>query len=376
MNLLHRYIFKSLLAASLLAVGIFAFLLIVGNVLKDVIGLLTDGQLSFPLFFRLLSLLVPYVIAYALPLGILTGVLLVLGRLSAQREITAMRSAGISLLQISAPVFFLAVLGVAFSVTINFYYAPNARAQYREDLSQSIRENPLNYLVQGRFVRDFPGYVIYVGEKRENELRDLWLWELGEGRMVSRFLHAEEAVLDYEEATESILLILREVYAEIRSDSDLEDLREGRPAPSIQQTAIRLPLRDILGGRARSKRLGDMTFNEIVTARREHQATEPGADHFAQLIRIQLSIQERFAMAFSVLSLALLAVPLGIRIQRKETSSNLVIALCLAMVFYFLVIAVGWFETRPSLRPDILVWFPNLLFQAVGIWMFLRIERL
>jgi lipopolysaccharide export system permease protein len=376
MNLLHRYIFKSLLAASLLAVGIFAFLLIVGNVLKDVIGLLTDGQLSFPLFFRLLSLLVPYVIAYALPLGILTGVLLVLGRLSAQREITAMRSAGISLLQISAPVFFLGVLGVAFSVTINFYYAPNARAQYREDLSQSIRENPLNYLVQGRFVRDFPGYVIYVGEKRENELRDLWLWELGEGRMVSRFLHAEEAVLDYEEATESILLILREVYAEIRSESDLEDLREGRPAPSIQQTAIRLPLRDILGGRARSKRLGDMTFNEIVTARREHQATEPGADHFAQLIRIQLSIQERFAMAFSVLSLALLAVPLGIRIQRKETSSNLVIALCLAMVFYFLVIAVGWFETRPGLRPDILVWFPNLLFQAVGIWMFLRIERL
>jgi len=378
MNLLHRYLFKSLLVASLLAVGIFAFLLIVGNVLKDVLGLLTDGQLSYPLFFRLLSLLIPYVIAYALPLGILTGVLLVLGRLSAQREITAMRSAGLSLLQIASPVFFLAALGLAFSVTINFHYAPNARAQYREDLSQSIRENPLNYLVERRFVRDFPGYVIYVGNKRENELRDLWIWELGEGRMVSRFLHAEEAVLDYEEATESILLVLREVYAEIRSDSDPEDLRERRPSPSIQQTTIRLPLRDILGGRARSKRLGDMTFNEIVNVRREHltEADAEEEDHFTQLVRIQLSIQERFAMAFSVLSLALIAVPLGIRIQRKETSSNLVIALCLALVFYFLVIAVGWFETRPGMRPDILVWFPNILFQAVGIWMFIRIERL
>ncbi len=375
MNILHRYIFRSLLAASFLAVGVFAFVLIVGNVLRDVLGLLTDGQLSFPLFFRLLSLLVPYVIAYALPLGILTGVLLVLGRLSAQREITAMRSAGISLFQISAPVFFLAVIGVAFSITVNFYYAPNARSQYREDLSASIRENPLNYIVERRFVRDFPGYVIYVGEKRDEELRDLWLWEIGDERMVSRFLHAEEATLDYEAETESILLILRDVFAEARSAGDPENLQEARPSPSIERTTIRLPLRGILGRGTGSKRYGDMTFNEIIGVRAE-LPDRPGEDHFSELISIQLSIQERFAMAFSVLSLALFAVPLGIRIQRSETSSNLVIALCLAMVFYFLVIAVGWFETRPRLRPDLLVWLPNLLFQAAGVWMFLRVEKL
>ncbi len=375
MNTLHRHIFKSLLAASSLAVGVFAFVLIVGNVLRDVLGLLADGQLSFPLFFRLLSLLVPYVIAYALPLGILTGVLLVLGRLSAQREITAMRSAGLSLFQISAPVFFLAVLGVAFSVTVNFYYAPNARSQYREDLGASIRENPLNYIVERQFVRDFPGYVIYVGAKREDELRDLWLWEMGDDRMVSRFLHAEEATLGYEEETESILLVLREVFAEARSRSDPENLQEARPSPSIERTTIRLPLRGILGRGTDTKRYGDMTFNEIL-AERNRYLDDGGPEAFAERIRVQLSIQERFAMAFSVLSLALFAVPLGIRIQRKETSSNLVIALCLAMVFYFLVIAVGWFETQPRLRPDLLVWLPNLLFQAAGVWLFLRMEKL
>ncbi len=375
MNLLHRYILKSLLAASCLAVGIFAFVLIVGNVLRDVLGLLTDGQLSFSLFLRLLSLLVPYVIAYALPLGILTGVLLVLGRLSAQREITAMRSAGISLFQISAPVFFLAILGVAFSITVNFYYAPNARSQYRDDLSASIRENPLNYIVERRFVRDFPGYVIYVGEKIDDELRDLWLWEIGDNRMVSRFLHAEEGTLGYEEETESILLVLRQVFAEARGRTDPEDLRAARPSPSIERTTIRLPLRGILGRGSGSKRYGDMNFNEIIQERREYlDNSDP--DDFSELISIQLSIQERFAMAFSVLSLALFAVPLGIKIQRKETSSNLVIALCLAMAFYFLVISVGWFETRPRLRPDLLVWIPNLLFQAAGIWMFLRVEKL
>ncbi len=375
MNLLHRYIFRSLLLASLLAVGVFAFVLIVGNVLKDVLGLLTDGQLSFPLFFRLLSLLVPYVIAYALPLGILTAVLLVLGRLSAQRELTAMRSAGISLFQISAPVFFLAILGVAFSVMVNFYYAPNARSQYREDLTASIRDNPLNYIVENRFVRSFPGYVIYVGEKRENELRDLWLWELGDERMVSRFLHAEEGILGYEEDTESILMSLYRVYVETRSPSDPENLRDARASPSIERVAVRLPLSNILDRRSGTKRYSDMTFNEILQERREH-LTQSEEQHLSRLVRIQLSIQERFAMAFSVLSLALVAVPLGIRIQRKETSSNLVIALCLAMAFYFLIIAVGWFENRPAVRPDLLVWIPNIIFQITGIWMFLRVEKL
>jgi len=375
LNLLHRYIFRSLLLASLLAVGVFAFVLIVGNVLKDVLGLLTDGQLSFPLFFRLLSLLVPYVIAYALPLGILTAVLLVLGRLSAQRELTAMRSAGISLFQISAPVFFLAILGVAFSVMVNFYYAPNARSQYREDLTASIRDNPLNYIVENRFVRSFPGYVIYVGEKRENELRDLWLWELGDERMVSRFLHAEEGILGYEEDTESILMSLYRVYVETRSPSDPENLRDARASPSIERVAVRLPLSNILDRRSGTKRYSDMTFNEILQERREH-LTQSEEQHLSRLVRIQLSIQERFAMAFSVLSLALVAVPLGIRIQRKETSSNLVIALCLAMAFYFLIIAVGWFENRPAVRPDLLVWIPNIIFQITGIWMFLRVEKL
>jgi lipopolysaccharide export system permease protein len=378
MNLLHRYIFKSITLASLMAVGLFAFVLLVGNVLRDVVGLVADGQLSLGLLFGLVALLIPYVVAYALPLGILTGVLLVLGRLSAQREITAMRSAGLSLFQIASPIFFLALIGLVFAVLVNFHYAPHARSQYREDLAQAIRVNPLSFIVEQNFVRHFPGYVLYVGEKREQRLRDVWVWELDDQRRVLKFIQAEEANLDYDPVTESLLLSLDHGYSEARSERDPEDVRTARPPLEFERTSIRLPLDQILGGQTTTKKLSRMTFNEVMQERQRLltlASEEPDEAHDLGLLRIRMLIHERFAMAYAILSLATLAIPLGITIQRKETSANLFVALILALSFYLLMVIIAWFERMPHLRPDLLMWVPNLGFQALGIWLFVRSEK-
>jgi lipopolysaccharide export system permease protein len=377
MNLLHRYIFKSVALAGVMSVGLFAFVLLVGNVLRDVVGLVAGGQLGAGLFIRLLLLLVPYVVAYALPLGILTGVLLVLGRLSAQREITAMRSAGMSLFQIASPILFLALLGIAFSVVVNFYYAPTARTQYRQDLQQAIRLNPLNFVVERTFVRQFPGYVIYIGEKEENQLKDVWLWEMDDQRRVLRFLRAEAGELYFDAETESLLLTVERASSEIRSERDPEDVRTARPAPMFERTTVRLPLDQILGRRTVNRKLSMMTFNEVLAERRLLRAAlAEGPDERSAhaLMRVQMSIQERFANAYAILSLAMIAIPLGITIQRKETSANLGIALALALTFYLLMVTLSWFERMPHLRPDLLMWLPNVVFQGLGIWLFFRTE--
>lgn len=379
MNLLHRYLFKSVAVSSLLAVGLFAFVLLIGNLLRDAVGLLADGQLEFGLFVRLLLLLVPYVVAYALPLGILTGVLLVLGRLSAQQEITAMRSAGLSLLQIATPIFFIALVGVGFSVVVNFEYAPSARQQYRDDLAQAVRLNPLNFVVERTFVDQFPGYVLYVGEKEDELLRDVWLWELDDQRRLRLFIQAESGGLAYDRQTESLLLTLDRGYSEIRDEDDPEEVRDSRNPPlEFARTSVRLPLENILGKRTGNVKLSRMTFSQIMEERQqiltapEEELSRPRR---SSLIRVQMEIQERFAMAFAVLSLATLAIPLGITIQRKETSANLFVALILAMTFYMLMVVFAWLERQPGLRPDLLMWVPNLLFQGIGIWLFIRTEK-
>ena len=377
MSILHRYLFKSVLLASLMAVGLFTFVLLVGNVLRDVAGLMADGRLGFGLFVQLLALLIPYVVAYALPLGMLTGVLLVLGRLSAQREITAMRCAGLSLARISAPVFFLAILAVAFAVIINFYYAPTARGQYREILSQAIRHNPLDFVVEKTFIRNFPGYILYIGDREGEELSEIWVWELDDERRVTKLLRAQSGSFTFDSDAEALILRLVRGSSEFRG-RDPENALDNRPPLEFEEAAVRLPLEELLGRRTVSRRLSLMTFGEITGERQRilaAMAEEGAARDMAALIRVQMSIHERFAMSWSIISLTMIAIPLGITIQRKETSANLVVALLLALFFYFLIIVISWFERKPEVRPDLLMWGPNILFQMLGIWLFIRSER-
>ena len=82
------------------------------------------GQLKWLLFFKLMVLLIPYVCAYALPLGMLTGTLMAIGRLSSNNEITAMKASGLGLYQIEAPVFLIATIGVVGAIVVNLHYAP------------------------------------------------------------------------------------------------------------------------------------------------------------------------------------------------------------------------------------------------------------
>jgi lipopolysaccharide export system permease protein len=92
-------------------------------------------------------------------------------------------------------------------------------------------------------------------------------------------------------------------------------------------------------------------------------------------MKLSLILHEKFNLSLAVLSFALIGVPLGIKISRRETSANLGLALGLVMSFYLLTVMVKWLDRQPELRPDLLLWLPNVLFVALGIWLFSRIDR-
>ena len=61
LSLLHRHILKEILVATGLAMGLFIFVLLVGNALRDVAELVVAGKLEFWVFVKVLGLLIPYV---------------------------------------------------------------------------------------------------------------------------------------------------------------------------------------------------------------------------------------------------------------------------------------------------------------------------
>jgi len=378
MNLIHRHIFANVVLTCGAAVGLFAFVLMLANALKDLLGYMLQGQIEVDTFVRMIGLLVPFVVSYALPMGMLTGILLVLGRMSSDREITALRSSGMSVAWLSAPILCFALMGVTLAGFVNFQFMPTARLAYQRELAGAVQHNPLSFIVPKTFIRDFPGVIIYVGEKQADLLKDIWIWELDKQKRVVNSGRAATGWVRYDESKSKLVLSLDYLQAEVHDRKDPEDPAKIRSGGSTDHATFDLLLDKLTGKQTVQVKTKWLTFPQLVDEWRRLNRPDPAvpeAERAQRLMRVQITIHEKFAMAFSVLSFALVAIPLGIKVSRKETSANLGIGLLLALGYYFVTIAVGWFDNYPALRPDLLMWLPNVVFQSLGLWMFYKVDR-
>ena len=379
-TLLDRYIFKSVLFTCAAAVGLFAFIVLVPNIARDLLTYVLAGQLSAAAFGKLMLLLVPLAITYALPMGLLTGVLLTLGRLSADHEITAMRAAGLSVPRLTVPVVLLAVIGAALGLYFNFDSMPRARVEYHRELAEAVRTNSLSFLEEKTFLHNFPGYVVYVNEKAGSELKDFWLWELDDQKRVRRLVRAQSGHLEYDETDNTLILTLLHAQVETRDDKHPENFADPSPIVSFERSEpIRLSLnRFIKPGGVRVKP-DWMTFSQLRAERVRLAARVPppgqAKEYAREGMKLELVYQDKFNTALAVFSLALIGVPLGIKVSRRETSANFGVALLLTLGYYLLTVAVKALDRHPEYRPDILIWVPNLLILGIGAWLFTRLEK-
>ena len=375
--LLHRYILKEVLVATALAMALFVFVLLLGNLFKDAASLFAAGKVDIWFFLKLVGLLIPYVASYALPLGVLTGALIALGRLSSQQEITAMKSAGMSLYQIASPVFLISFIGMVAGILINLQYAPQSRIAYKRMTVAAVSKNPTEFIKKRRFINEFPGYVIYMGDQDGAVMKDFWIWQLDEQQRVKLFLRAREGELNFDRENNKLVLLLRDGTAEKRDEDDPEALTgDSLRSLFFGEFPLELPLDTLFGVKNQKRaKIKELPFAQLMKARKAELEKENGEGMSKMRMNIQMHIQKNFAMAFSVFSLSVFGVPLAIRVGRKESYANLAIAVVIALTYYFLIVVVSWFDGNRSLRPDLLIWLPNIIFQVFGFIMIKKAGR-
>jgi lipopolysaccharide export system permease protein len=374
MGLLQRHLFFGVLAVTAVAVGLLAVVLVAGAALRDLLGLVVAGRLTILQVAQLLGWSVPTVIAYALPMGLLTAALLVLGRKSSDGEITAMRAAGLSVRWIARPVILLGFVAALACLWFNFEAMPRARVAYRALLLDAIKQNPLNFIVPRTFVRDFPGAVIYVGERQGSQLREVWVWQLDNQQRVVRIARAATGEIRYQDADNTLLLALRTASLEQRDAQRPEDHTRPAPVASADRVEISLGLERVFGASQFKPKLKWNPLGALLAKRRAAQAAPDSASR-AEARQIDAIIHDKAAASFGPLALALLAVPLGIRVSRKETLANFAVALALVLAYYFLTNAHEWFDGAPWGVRLAAIWFPPVSFSALGLWLLARLDR-
>ena len=375
-RLLDRHVLTETAVAGGAATGAFVFVMVAGNILTQVSGAIASGRVSGWEGIELVALLFPGVLPYALPLGLLTGVLIAFGRMSSQQELTAMKASGRSLGRIALPALILAGSLAALSAWLNLEVAPYANTEYRRLLVGSAKDNPASVIVPGKLNRQFPGIVIRAAERDGEVLRDFWLWGVDERGHLKESVHAREARLTpaVNRRGEGILRVtLTDARMEKRQTGD-ENFTHPSAFTTATLTSLEFPASGIFkDGENFQRKLRWLTTAELLEAVDKGwqvgpQATPREKERGQMLAMTQL--MSHLAGAVSVFSLAFLAVPLAVRVGRSETFVNAAIALAVALSYYLLT-SMAAYVKDPAYRPDLLIWIPNLI--VVGLaWFLLR----
>jgi lipopolysaccharide export LptBFGC system permease protein LptF len=86
-------------------------------------------------------------------------------------------------------------------------------------------------------------------------------------------------------------------------------------------------------------------------------------------------INKRFSFPFSCVAFALIGVPLGITTHRRETSVGFATGLLVAIFYFLFIIIADTLREHAKIHPELLVWFPNVLFLVIGAFLYRRLSR-
>ena len=364
-RVVNRYLLGDFLKNFLITLFVLTFVMYVGAVVKA-IDYMSRG-LSGWLILKIFALNIPFTLSFVIPMSVLTTVLLHFGRLSADGEITAMKSCGVSLWQIAAPILFCSVLLSGVCLALNAELSPRSHFARRQMLRDLGEEDPLALLDEGRFVNDFPGVKVYVGKKTSSRIEDIILYQYDE-RGTRAEVHARAGQVAFNGETRVMEINLEDVRLTEYDRSDPSGHAKARTLSAASYPVV-LDLREMLAKSAIHKKPSDMTFPELVHAIQNIRRVFPDIqEENVPRMRAKMAVDanQRLALALSCFSFTLMAIPLGIRSHRKESSIGIGMALVLFFLFYLFIILSDALVDFPQWRPDMIPWLPVLGCQALG----------
>ena len=180
MKLIDRYVSRQLVVNLLFAIAVLSFVLVVGNIFRKLLPLLVNHDLPIEYVVGFIAYVLPFSLIFTIPWGLLTAVLLVFGRLSADNELIALRSNGVGITRICFPLAVIALLCTAASLWLNVHVAPAAQEEMRSTVFNLATRNPMALFGSDQVIDQFPGRKIYVGRKDGNKLENIIVFETDE----------------------------------------------------------------------------------------------------------------------------------------------------------------------------------------------------
>ena len=353
----------------LLAVGA---LLVLQNLLRQLEDLLDLGVRAGDAL-ALLGALVLWLTGYVLPIALLFGVLVAIGQLSADGEVKAMRSLGVSLAQLAAPVFVLA-LGASGATSFLLTQAEPAARRRMVEIAVEIagRGGLIQPGVLSALDRAGERLVLVDARREDGSLRGVFVSD--------RTDRAHPFVVAAREGELAIAVESGVAHLRLRDgDLHLEDpsgARAGSQRVSFQSLDYAFDVRAVklLSQRRRPREMSEPELRAALAHFDRTGEAPPGA-HEPNRAVYETQLQRRRALPLAPLVFALLGVPLALRPSRGARAWGALV--CVGVVFaYYTLLSVAEYAAATGVLPTAFaLWSPNLAFAALGCVLLARARR-
>ncbi len=363
MRILNIYVTKNFLMTGLVSIVVLTFGMMGVNLVK-IFEFMSKG-VPFSSAGAFLFYLMPMALSLTIPVSVLVSIMLVFGRMSADNEITAMRACGISIFQIISPIIIISFILTCLCLYLRLETAPLYSSKAKMLIKTVGLRHPLAILEPGRSV-EYENYSIYVDDKiGENGLKDIQVLVLSKDRSrVQQDITASSGRIELDEEREIMRIIL---------DNATVTIREGQGENPRITVSKEMEFSIDYGKNFNKIHLVSMpramTLNELFGATRFFLRNNRDTTH------LKVELNQRIALGLSPIAFLLLGLPLAIRTSRRETSINLFLSVILAGVYFISIMIFQAFDSKPQYRPDLLLWIPNILYQAVGIYFLFKIAK-
>lgn len=360
-RLINRYILKEIALPFGMILLVLTFVLLMGKILQ-LMDLMINKGVSFLSIAQLMVFLIPSFLMFTIPISLLVSILIGMGRLSGDNEITILKMSGVSLIQLSVPVAWGALVAFILTAITTLFLVPYGNVASRNLLFELAKQKASIAIREKVFIDDFRGILLYAekipvtGDFLENVL-------ISDNRIINEpsTIIARKAFLFSDPATLAITLRLED--GSIHSvDPGLKTYRK----VVFHFYDVRLDLATSL---AEAKKAGmksstEMTLLELASMLRSREVNDEAFREMA------IELNKKLSIPFSCLVFALLGLPLGIRAHRSVRSRGFAIGLLLVLIYYVLRLAGEALVETGRLEPIIGAWAPNGLFLIAGIVQF------
>ena len=369
LRITDRYILREVIPPFFLALFVFTFLLMIPPIMSVAEDLIAKGVDAVTIL-QLMATLVPQGLGITIPIALLLGVLMGLGRLSGDRETVAMQACGVSLFRMLVPLTVLGVVSTLATAYVLITALPDANQAFREITFRTVANRAEGAIKPRVFDEYFPNVVLYVREvstagggwsdvfladTRASDQPDIYVAERG------------RVVLDREQRRVDIVLTKGSGHQVDPSQPETYEIHD------FDEIVIGLDADSVFPLTGPQRGLRELSLAELQDE--VDRLTAAGLSPHNPV----MEIHRKFSIPVACLVFTIIALGLGVTSRKDGKLASFVLGTGVIFAYYVIMYGAESMAKGAMVSPQLAMWLPNIALGLFGIglvvWRSRSVER-